>query len=503
MRKKIRTLIVEDVEADALLMLMRLEDAGYDVVSERVENADEMMRALNEPWDIVLSDFSMPRFDAPRALEILKSTGRDIPFLLVSGTVGEERAVSMMRAGASDFVVKNDLIRLVPAIERELRDAENRRTLRDTDRRYQLIVETASEGIWVVDFEARTTFVNASLARMLGYRREEMIGRLAFDFIDETAREEVRARFVRRNVGVSEQYDCQFRRKDGTELWGIVSATPVVMGDRDEFLGSMAMITDVTERKREEQERAQLYTDLQEALRARDEFLSIASHELKTPMTPMKINLQSIERILAKEPIENASRSRLVKLLGGVAKEFDRLVHLVDELLDVARIRTGRLTLTFTEMNLSNVVQGVVDRFREQLKRVGSELVLSIQPDVVMVGDVLRIEEIVVNLLSNAIRFGGGKPIKVSLEGGATSSVLKVQDFGIGISREDQERIFNRFERAVSEKNYGGMGLGLYIVRQILEGHGGVIRVESELGSGATFIVEMPLDSTAVRKESA
>jgi signal transduction histidine kinase len=236
---------------------------------------------------------------------------------------------------------------------------------------------------------------------------------------------------------------------------------------------------------------------VEEALRARDEFITIASHELKTPLTSLKLQTsltrKRLDRHGAPGSSELFSSEQLRKLIDTEDRQVDRLSRLVDEMLEITRINTGKLAIHHENVDLAALTREVLERFSPHQ---GSTLpVITFQTDQRVTGhwDRYRMEQVIINLISNAIKYGGGKPIRISasvLEGRAR---LVVEDQGIGIDRKDHERIFQRFERAISSSEVSGFGLGLYISQQIVEAHGGSIRVESELGGGAKFIVELPI----------
>jgi len=236
---------------------------------------------------------------------------------------------------------------------------------------------------------------------------------------------------------------------------------------------------------------ARLYRETQEAIRARDVFLSVASHELKTPLTSLMLTLQSMDRaILSGQSGDPQIMGRLVER---ALRQGARLCRLDDDLLDVSRIHVDRLPLELADVDLSALVRDVVEQFKQQLSQARCSVSLRDSVPVVGRWDRSRIEQIVTNLLSNAIKFGAGKPIDIFISEEAGIARLAVRDHGIGIDPAQQGRIFERFARAVSSRHYGGLGLGLYISRKVAQAHGGSIRVQSEPGAGATFIVELPV----------
>lgn len=247
---------------------------------------------------------------------------------------------------------------------------------------------------------------------------------------------------------------------------------------------------------------ARLYRKAQEAISARDEFLSIASHELRTPLTPLQILLQRLVGARPKEPLESVPPERLRDALTRCERQVRRLVGLVDNLLDVTSLSSSQFTLQLERVDLGAVTREVADRFGDELTRSGCELALLVEDRVLGQWDHLRIEQVVTNLLTNAIKYGAGKPIEVSVKRTGEVATLAVRDHGIGIPPENVSRIFDRFERAVSSRAYGGLGLGLFITRQILEAHGGVVRVESDPGVGSVFTVELPLRASLKQEQA-
>ena len=256
--------------------------------------------------------------------------------------------------------------------------------------------------------------------------------------------------------------------------------------DEDETL-----LGDLAHRAAQAIENSRLYGQAQAAVAARDEFLSIASHELRTPLTALRLALDNLRRVAAREA-QAPNSAQLERVLAASERAGQRLENLVEALLDVSRIHMGRLDIDVEALELGALVSDAVAGLDDELRQAGSTVETTGTP---LTGhwDRLRLGQVLTNLLSNAVKYGAGKPIEVSYGARDDRAWITIRDHGIGIDAADQHHIFERFERAVSSQNYGGLGLGLYIVKRILESHGGSVRVESRLGEGAAFLVELPL----------
>ena len=265
----------------------------------------------------------------------------------------------------------------------------------------------------------------------------------------------------------------------------------------------VSIARDVTERKRTQLERELLYREAVDAIRARDEFLSVASHELRTPLSALQLQIQMLLLPPRRSPKAVLSREQMRLKLEKAFKQIERLTRLIEELMDVSRITAGRLRLELGEIDLAAVVRDLVGRLGEEANRMHSSIKVSAVTPVVGMWDLIRLEQVVTNLLTNAFKFGGGKPIEIRVEERGSTGRLVVVDHGIGIAPEDVERIFHRYEQAASSRAVGGLGLGLYIAHQIIEAHGGTIRVESQPGAGSTFTIDLPKAATTSEAAAA
>jgi len=242
--------------------------------------------------------------------------------------------------------------------------------------------------------------------------------------------------------------------------------------------------------KREELERANVA--LQGALRTRDEFLSIASHELRTPIAALKLQLQLLDRRAPPNSDRVLPSAELRSALDLTRRQVEALALLVNELLDISKIQLGRFALHVEDVDLAKLVRGVVDRFADQLALARCPVELALDDGVRGRWDRGKIDQVMVNLLTNAIKYAPGTPVRIGVTRQGDTALLIVQDHGDGIAPEMHQKIFEQFERGVGAARASGLGLGLYIVKKIIDAHGGSVRVESDRGRGARFVVELP-----------
>ncbi|HEX8907667.1 MAG TPA: ATP-binding protein [Anaeromyxobacteraceae bacterium] len=360
------------------------------------------------------------------------------------------------------------------------------------------ILDATTAVIYLKDADGRYLFVNRQFQEVFGRRREEVVGKRDEDVLPAAV------------AAILRHDDVQvIARRAPLELEEVI---PVSDGARAYLslkfplldAGGVAyavccVATDITERKRAEEavqrarEAAARQRQLEAALESRDRFLDIASHELKTPLTSLELQVASLRRLARSSPATALSDERVQSKHAVILRQVDRLKVLIRGLIDVGRITTGDLELSRERVDLGGLVRGVLARMQEAIATSGSEVALAVAAPAVGLWDRAHLELAVGHVLSNAVKFGEGKPIQIEVGAADGRAALIVRDHGIGISAEDQERIFGRFERAVSERHYGGFGIGLWVARQAVEAQGGHLRVHSRPGGGAAFELDLPL----------
>lgn len=507
MGKPLRVLIVEDSEDDTLLLLRHLSRAGYEVMFERVETSEAMAAALEQQtWDVVIADHDLPHFSVPAALSVLKESGQDLPFLIVSGTMGEDVAIAAMHAGAHDYLMKDNLARLAPAIERELREAENRRERGRAEEAIHFqahLLNTVEQAIIATDLDGTITYWNRFAETLYGWSAQEMIGRHVLELA--TPETSAKAAEVLTDVRAGESWtgELWMRRRDGAAFPALVTATPIYDAG-GALVGIVSVSTDITERKRAEEELAQLLhreqaarAEADQAVRLREEFLSIASHELKTPLTTVKGYVQLLSREISRPQLDH---DLLVELLNDLQAQVDRFETLVNDLLDASRIQQGRLELRPEPLDLTALAQQVLERFEHAAERTERHtLVLEAPGPIWGTWDPAQLDQVLTNLVSNALKYSPeGGEVRLRLRHRGDSVEVMVSDQGVGIPPEEQALLFQPFVRGAAGRNIGGTGLGLYITAQIVARHGGSIHIQSEVGVGSTFTVCLPLAPSMV-----
>ena len=366
------------------------------------------------------------------------------------------------------------------------------------------LVDSSDDAIIGKRLDGIVTSWNPAAQRMYGYTAEEMVGRSISQIIPPERLEEFNdiMRHLRQGERI-DHLDTIRVRKDGRRIHVSVTISPI-KDAYGQLIGASSIARDITERKLAEEERAQLLereraarAEAQDAVRLRDQFLSIASHELKTPLTSLLGNAQILQRRLQRE---GGLAERNMRALNVIANQASRLNRMINTLLDISRIQTGQLTIERAPVDLCALARRVVAEVQPALmdhtvecQTAGEELIV--------VGDELRLEQVLQNLIQNAIKYSpAGGPVHVVVERRGGRACVSIVDRGIGIPESALSNLFQRFYRAanVEEQQISGMGIGLYVVKEIVTLHGGHVEVESIEGNGSTFTVCLPLEEADI-----
>ncbi len=490
-RRPINILLVEDNQDDALLLERHLRRNGFAPRLHRVETAAEMREELTraEMPDLVLADYNLPNFSGPEALQLLKSTGFDIPFLMMSGAVSEEMAVESMRAGAQDYVTKQNLTRLVPAVERELKEATARRSklaaeiaLRASESRFHRLVEAMPLGLLIGDSRGQITYANTAVERLLGYSAGHLSsGNVTLQSLCPAL--DLPLLLASDPTASAAPFEAVCSTTDGQSLdvlLGVAVLNPEAVQQERQIA---AFIADLSRQKRSE-----------EVLR-RTEKLAVAgrlaasiAHEINNPLEAITNCLY----LLANTELTEDGRG----FLDLAQKELDRVAQITVQTLRFYRQSTRRAPTDVDEL-----MDAVVGIFDSRFRRLGIDVLRrmrEVAPIVVHDGE---IRQVIANLVSNAIDAmpSGGRLLLRTAPGrhwqtGESGVVLTVADTGTGMDPTCLSRIFEPF---FSTKGITGTGLGLWISLEIIQKHKGAIRVRSrpatpEHPGGTVFRLFLP-----------
>lgn len=496
---KVDILIVDDRPEDILVVCEILRSADYNLVTAS-SGTEALKRILERDFALILLDVLMPDMDGFEVAAHIKTRprSRHTPIIFLTAAGADMKSIYKgYSVGAVDYLSKPldpDVVCAKVAIFAEL--ARKDRQIREqaaalraaeraqNERRYRNLAEAIPQIVWTADSKGGVTYVNQRWREFTGQPPDDALATGWMDCLhpDDTA--DVATRWAeaveQRNVLALE---FRLRAQDGTYRWFLCRAVPE-LGDAQELLGWLGTYTDFDEKKR-------MLDAAREAVHARDEFLSVASHELRTPLMTLQLRLDTIEEDLRDLLSNDMAMKRKV---GSAIRQGKRLMSLVESLIDVSRIARGQLTLQKERFDLAEATAEVVEQFTESVKAAGCTVDIRVETPVHGEWDRVRVEQMLQNLLTNAIKYAPRTPIEVVVRADGRTATLIVRDRGMGINPEDLDRIFGRFERAVSTRHYGGLGLGLFITREIAHAHGGAVHVTSEPGAGSTFTVELPLD---------
>lgn len=531
-RTPLRILILEDSPRDAELEVALLEQAGYACDWTRIETRKCFTEHMAEPWDVIVADYSLPAFDGVSALALVREHGLNVPFVLVSGALGEERGIDALKAGATDYVLKARMGRFVPAIRRALAEAEElrRHAAAEAERETEAAVNTAlarvgRELISSLDRHAIlermcrvTTEALDCEAALCIVAQGEVLRAVAAYGVEPGLWEVVRALRVPRErlpetAALAGDEPVEFVRSELSnpvlaDLHRMVAAaatlvTPLRMAGED--LGYLVACLRGRNRFCVRQRRiaagvaelvslalanSRLLADLEQASRLKSEFIGTISHELRSPLN----TIMGYTDLLLDEtfgPLTGEAADALRR----VRQSSADLLHLVETTLDLSRLQKGELPVDETEVALGEMLAQLEAETRSAWDKPEVELVWNLAPQLpVLRTDRGKLLAVVKNLVENAVKFTDRGSVTLIAEPTDGGVEIEVRDTGVGIAEGQEKFVFEPFLQLEPHmtRTHAGSGLGLYVVQQMLGLLGGTITVESEVGRGSTFRVRLP-----------
>ncbi len=492
MNEQLNLLLVEDSESDAAMIVRLLEQAGYKVHSKIVGDAGQMCAALSgEHWDAVISDYNLPQFDALSALTLIQQAELNIPFLVVSGCIGEETAVSMMKAGAKDYIMKDNLYRLIPALERELRDSHALReqlktemALQESDQRFHAAFANAAIGMAIVSPEGNYLKVNNALCKLTGYTEKELLSRSIMDITHPEDQAKDLKNISRILSGEVGHYHMEKRyiHKRGHAVWVLLSVS-LIRNNNNEPLYFVSQAQDITEHKRYELE-------LQELNISKDKFFSIIAHDLKS----MFNNILGFSDLLKSE-IRTSDPETIEQYVDMVNCSAHQTYDILANLLEWANSQRGKIPFNPAPVVLRGLIEEELAVLRKSAEQKDIELKICIPDKLTVTADKDMLKTVLRNLISNAVKF---TPKNGEIELYATPDDQQIEiavcDNGTGMTQKAVDKLFKLdiINSTPGTENEKGTGLGLMLCSDFVKKHGGKIWAESEPGKGSTFKFTMP-----------
>lgn len=505
---KIPILLVDDRDDNRLALRAVLTSPDYDLVE-----ADSGFKAYEliqkSEFAMILLDVQMPEMDGFETAFLIRNhpTSKSTPILFITASIeNHERIYKGYEAGAVDYIFKPfepTILRSKVSVFAELyrtkkellQQSEVLRSEESHER--DQFLESALDAVVGMNEEGLVIYWNHQAEIIFGWSKDEAIGRRMSELIIPPyyrAQHESGLRtFLSTGVGpiLRKRIEVLALRKNGIEFPVELAVIPVRIGNHYTF---SAFVRDISERKEREAERKLEREELRKAIHARDEFIGICSHELKTPITSMKLQFQLAAKQFEKNDPKVFTRESVHKRIISSNTQLDRMSRLIEDMLDVSRISSGKLIMKKENVDVNALVEEVLSRFNDQLAILDIPINFQMTHKHLHVyGDRFRIEQVFTNLLTNAIKYGESGAIDIDLTKAGRMIRFSITDHGLGIKEDNIDRIFNRYERAIPASNISGLGLGLYITKQIVMAHGGRINVISKLGKGSTFSVELPL----------
>lgn len=496
MKEKLRILLLEDNEKEATLIKSSIEEGGVQADIVNAKNKNTYLDLIGrEKFDLIISDYNIPQFNGLNSLLEAKKKNKNIPFIFVSNHIGEEKAVQCIQHGATDFILKDNLNKLVPAINHALQHANEIKKEQQLENELailKLAIDNSSEAIFMTNASGTIIYINSAFTKFYGWRADEVVNRVTPRILKSGYHNNEFYNQLWNQIKQNAPFTAEMinKTKDGKfiEIKNVINP---VLDKRKNVLGYVAIQIDITLRKEHEREIIKAKNQIEEINNLKSYFLSNISHEIRTPL----VSILGFAEILMEELLENEIKE-LVKYVYDSAK---RLKSTIDNILTLQNLEKGKIDTEFQKVELVHLIKSVAQKFNEAINKKGLHLKFFIESNEIWIKsypDLL--EKIFSNIIDNAIKFTnkGGISIGTSLihENEKPFALVKIADSGIGIEKEKIEQIFNNFRQASEgfSRAYEGMGLGLSISKQLIEQLNGSIKIYSKIGKGTLIVIKLP-----------
>lgn len=485
MSDQIKVLMLEDSPSDAKLIQWALRKDGLPFVANVVDSKDAFISAINDfKPDVILCDHSLPGLNSMDALKIAKELVKDTPFILVTGSVSEEYAVSSIKSGADDYILKSNLARLPLAINSARKQKESEMLLRKSEENFQSTIDRMIDGVQIISYDWRYLYVNDTVATQGKLPKKEMLGfkmTEKYPGIEKTPMFAMLEKCMRTRTLY--EMENEFHYPDGSKGWFKLSIQPTPDG-------ILVLSRDISDKKLAMLQLEEQNRELRKINAELDRFVYSASHEMRAPLCTV-LGLNS----LAKRSGDEGERQGLFEKIESCVARLDHIIH------DIVHFsRNSRLDVAREPINFSALFDRCIGQCRdiEGVEKVAASI--QIQGNCIFHSDSDRLEVVVKNILSNAIEYRDPKQrhpyVKIIVTVSEREAKMEISDNGLGIHEKHFEDIFKMFFRA-NEMKSTGSGLGLYIVKEVIEKLGGNIRAQSFAGAGTTFFITIPNVGTA------
>lgn len=503
----LKILLLEDAQADIELICTALKKAELQFELTNVATRQDFMAAMDQQLpDIILADYQLPSFNGLSALQIVRNEYglTDLPFIVVSGVLGEERAIDALKEGATDYVLKQRLGRLAPSVQRVVREQKERRDrkriegiLKQTDYLLRAIVQASPVGIITLDPEQRVLTWNKGAEKMYGWSASDVIEQ-PFPGISTEQRSQFEAILQKvlqgEEINNLETIHC---RSDQTTFFAGLSLAPIFRDD-DTVYAVVMIASDISLQKQLEADRLRLLQqeqlarrEAEAANRMKDEFLAVISHELRTPINP----ILGWANLLLRSNLDEKTKRQAVE---SIQRNAGLQKKLVNDLLDISSIARGNFKLKLRPLAIGDIVHSVLDDIQFMAKQKDIQINTHFTDSVMKImGDLTKLQQVFNNVLSNALKFTpSGGQVAVTVDQAANHARITVTDTGQGIPSDFLPYVFDRFRQLDSSlsRSQPGLGIGLSLAKELVEMHNGLITVDSPgQNQGTTLIIELPL----------